>query len=316
VGSGAHKEFESREAAELWAKRCGRQFEIAQTLWANRAGANCIRKEVALVVRILRDARLWGDEEAKQLIRVRPVETDIERAMTIEEQHIFLHVASSRAEFRLIYQYSIVALQTTASTNELRALRLGDITLGDRPMIQVPRQGAKNKGRMRAIPLPTADAVWAMEGLIARAKELGSSGPSDYLFPRHKARNHYDPTKPMTGSGLKKPWDSVRKAAGMPHLRIYDLRHTGITRMAERGVPLPVTMSYAGHMTIRMQQRYTAICMAAQRGWGAAVWGDDMGGVAIRERSVATGVWATPHKPVVSESVDGYQDAQYLYRRA
>lgn len=304
VGSGACLEFDTREAAELWAKDQGREFRIVQARWAKRAGANCIRKEIALAVRILRNARLWTDQEKEQLIRVRPIETDIERAMTVQEQHRFLHVASSRPEFRMIYQYTIVALQTTASTNELRALRLGDVTLGSRPMIQVPRQGAKNKGRMRAIPLPTKDAVWAMEGLIARAKQLGSSGPSDYLFPIHIARERYDPARPMSDSGLKKPWDAVRKAAGMPALRIYDLRHTGITRMAERGVPLPVAMSYAGHMTPRMQQRYTAICMAAQREWGAAVWGGGLDGMTVDTVAGTPGPWGTPRKPVASEPMD------------
>ncbi len=313
VGDGGHREFDSREDAEAWLKRNGLEFEIAQTLWASRAGANCIRKEIALVVRLLRGAKLWSDEDAKSLIRVRPVEPDIERAMTIQEQHSFLHVASRRAEYRLIYQYAIVALQTTASTNEMRALRLGDITLGDCPMIQVPRQGAKNKGRMRAIPLPTHDAVWAMEGLIARAKEMGSSGPADYLFPRHITHDRYDITKPMTDSGLKKPWDAVRRAAGMPRLRIYDLRHTGITRMAERGVPLPVAMSFAGHMTLAMQKRYTAICMASQRQWGAAVWGDGADGMGVEGMK---GAWSLPRKPVASEKMQGNQKVQHFHRRA
>jgi integrase len=62
-------------------------------------------------------------------------------------------------------------------------------------------------------------------------------------------------------------------AAVLPWLRVYDLRHTGITRMAEAGVPLRVTMNFAGHITARMQQRYEAISMAAKRGWGEAVWG-------------------------------------------
>ena len=267
--------------------------------WAHSAGANCIRKEIALLIRILRSARLWGDEEEQHFQRLRPVESDVIRALTVEEQHRLLHVAASSAEFRFMYWYAIAALQTTAGTNELRALRLGDVLLHDR-IIQIPRAGAKNKYRMRAIPLVTADAVWAMEGLLARARELGSVCPAHHLFPIQARRGEYDPERPMSESGLKKPWDALRCAAGLPQLRLYDLRATGITRMAEAGVPLRVTMTFAGHMTERMQQRYEAICMSAKRGWGATVWGEGMESAAVHEAASAASEFSV-RKPVARE---------------
>ena len=266
-------EHETREAAEAWAKSKGGDWQFAQTLWERPAGANCIRKEIGLLIRILRSARLWGQDEEDTFQRLRPAESDTVRAMTPEEQHRFLGVAGSREEWRLIYQYTIVALQTTASTNELRALRLGNILLGADRIIQIPRSGAKNKYRMRSIPIMTDDAVWALQGLISRAREMGATAPSHYLFPFQASRGTYDPTRPMSSSGLKKPWDAVRRAAGMPQLRIYDLRHTGITRMAEAGVPIRVIMNFAGHMTAKMQQHYEAISMSSKRGWGEQVWG-------------------------------------------
>lgn len=287
--------------------------------WARPAGANCIRKEVALMIRILKGAKLWGDEQEEHFIRLRPEESEMERAMTIEEQHRFLHVAASRVEFRYVYQYSIVALQTTASTNEMRALRLGDILLDDR-VIQIPRAGAKNKYRVRTIPLVTADAVWAMAGLMTRAREMGSFAPSHFLFPFQPSRTHYDPTRPMSESGMKKPWDAVRCAAGLPRLRLYDLRHTGITRMAEAGVPLRVAMTFAGHMTEQMQRRYEAICMSAKRGWGEAVWGRGADGAAIREAAEAAisgpAEVGPPRRPVGSVSPAGNQSEQHFHIRA
>lgn len=283
--------------------------------WAATAGANCIRKEIALLIRILRAARLWGDAQEMYFQRLQPAEPEVERALTQEEQHRFLHVAASRGEFRMIYQYAIVALQTTASTNEMRALRLGDVLLADR-ILQVPRAGAKNKYRMRAIPLVSEDAMWAMEGLLARARELGATAPSHYLFPRQASRTHYDASRPMSESGLRKPWDAVRCAAGLPHLRIYDLRHTGITRMAEAGVPLRVAMTFAGHMTARMQQRYEAICMAAKRGWGEAVWGSGMERAALREAAEAVSAAEIPRQPMAVERNRALPRAQRLLRPA
>src|SRR5581483_3002526 len=69
----------------------------------------------------------------------------------------------------------------------------------------------------------------------------------------------------MSNSGIRKPWNEVRKAADVPWLRIHDLRHTAITRMAEAGVPIPVILSMAGHISVRMQQHYTSVSEYAKR---------------------------------------------------
>ena len=289
--------FSSRRDAESWqaAAPMGELREIRQTIWERTANPNRVRKESNVLLRILRDARLWGEEQDRELLRVVSQKLKVRRAMSPEEQHRFLHVAAAREAFRFIYQYAIVALQTTASTDELRALRIGNILLEDR-VITIPE--GKNKYRVRSVPIITDDCAWALEGMLARARRLGATSPAHYLFPFRVSRKEWDASRPMSESGLKKQWDAVRKAAQMPALRIYDLRHTGITRMAEAGVPLPVAMSFAGHMTQAMQQHYTSISMASQRGWGAAVWGDR------RDRVAATAGQAWPErKPLRAEMV-------------
>ncbi|MGV9270416.1 tyrosine-type recombinase/integrase [Kitasatospora sp. NPDC003701] len=42
-------------------------------------------------------------------------------------------------------------------------------------------------------------------------------------------------------------WDEVVVALGFEHLRRHDLRHTGLTWMADAGVPLHVLRKIAGH---------------------------------------------------------------------
>ena len=274
IDSGAHVKFETREQVEAWVKVKGLSYEVRQSLWAKQAGANCIRKEIALLVRILEAAKLWGEADKKALLKVRFQQCELDRAMSPDRQHRFLHAAARLPEWRVIYHYSIVALQTTAGTNEMRSLRLGDYFRERQPYIQINRMGAKNRYRQRVISLPTEEAVLAMDGLVERARERGSEGPADFLFPIQETPTRYNPTRPMTDSGLRKPWNEVRVSANEPELRMYDLRHTGITRMAERGVPLAVAMARAGHMTPQMQRRYTAISVAAQREWGEHVWSD------------------------------------------
>jgi len=255
-----------------------REYHRARSLndgpWTHPAGANLVRKEVGMLVRIMKSAGAWTEELERFYEPLSVVESDVQRAMTQEQQQNFLDVAASREEWNFIYNYTIAALQTTASTNEMRALRLGDIYL-DQCTIQIRREGSKNKYRLRTIPLETREVCWAFERLIARAHYLGAGAPFHYLFPFGVARNLYDPSRPMSDSGLKKRWDEVRRAAGLPWLRPYDLRHTAITRMAEAGTPIAVIMAFAGHMTLKMQQHYTQIGMMAMKKAVASTWHDN-----------------------------------------
>src|SRR5262249_16470170 len=60
-------------------------------------------------------------------------------------------------------------------------------------------------------------------------------------------------------------WRKLRKAAGLDGLRFHDLRHSFITLMAEKNVPLPVVQSMVGHMSDAVTKRYTHISSQAQR---------------------------------------------------
>jgi integrase len=51
-------------------------------------------------------------------------------------------------------------------------------------------------------------------------------------------------------------WDDVVMALGYEHLRRHDLRHTGLTLMADAGVPLHVLRKIAGHGSLITTQRY------------------------------------------------------------
>ena len=51
-------------------------------------------------------------------------------------------------------------------------------------------------------------------------------------------------------------WDEVVTKLGLEHLRRHDLRHTGLTWMADAGVPLHVLRVIAGHGSLMTTQRY------------------------------------------------------------
>jgi integrase len=185
--------------------------------------------------------------------------------MTPEEQSVLLEIGATRAEWRLTYLYTIVALSTTCSNCEMRGLKLGDLNLTERHHLRQERareeqaQSPNHPHRERPVPLGLAGTAVQIAGRRAR-KTLSTT-----CSPSRSNRGEYNPNKPMTNSGIKKPWESLREAAGLKWLRIHDLRHSAITRMAEAGVPMLVIMSIAGHVSQRMLQHYTTISEMSKR---------------------------------------------------
>ena len=51
-------------------------------------------------------------------------------------------------------------------------------------------------------------------------------------------------------------WDEVVTRLGYEHLRRHDLRHTGLTWMADASVPVHVLRKIAGHGSLVTTQRY------------------------------------------------------------
>ena len=51
-------------------------------------------------------------------------------------------------------------------------------------------------------------------------------------------------------------WDDVVTKLGYEHLRRHDLRHTGLTWMADAGIPVHHLRKIAGHASLTTTQRY------------------------------------------------------------
>ena len=105
----------------------------------------------------------------------------------------------------------------------------------------------------------------ALERLLERSAELGGKGWERFLFPLRMARGHYDGERHISRSGLRKPFEAVRDAAGLPWFTINMLRHTAITRMAESGMFWPMIQKRAGHVSPKMTWHYTHVAEQVER---------------------------------------------------
>jgi site-specific recombinase XerD len=239
-----------------------------------------VNQELSFLKRLKKLGLCWTAEDDRFYMELQEEESDVQRALSPEEQAHWLDTSRARPRWELIHWYSIAAFDTVTSTNEMRGLRLGDVVLAHR-LMSIPWPAAKNKHRHRSIPLENADVLWAFERLLARAHGMGARDPQHYLFPFWETRGGRspDPARHMSESGLKNLWQEVRDASGLKWFRPYDTRHTGGTRMAECGIPVDVIVARMGHASKRMREHYTHISTAAQRRW---LKGTPQGGYAPR----------------------------------
>lgn len=151
-------------------------------------------------------------------------------------------------------------------------MQLGDVNLEAR-RLRIRRKGTKTDAGARLIELNQA-ATEAVTRLYMRAQTLGASESDHYLLPAELSRHtkNGDPLKGGIGfdarlhqESWRSAWRSLLKAVGLEGLRFHDLRHSFVSFMAERGVPLPIVRSMVGHMSAKMTRYYTHISTQAAR---------------------------------------------------
>jgi integrase len=107
--------------------------------------------------------------------------------------------------------------------------------------------------------------MWALQQLMERSYRLAGKSPELHLFPARVHRGKFDGNLNMGPTGIRKQFEAVRDAAGVPWFSLNHWRHTAITRMAEAGIPIATIMARAGHCSPKMTNHYTHISQQAER---------------------------------------------------
>lgn len=144
---------------------------------------------------------------------------------------------------------------TAARIGEVSGCRVGDIDTGTWTWT-VRRQTTTSPGglvdkatkgkRARIVPL-----IEEVRPLVQRLLDMAGSDPSARLFTGPRGGR-------ITTAVLRDAthWDEVVNSLGYEHLRRHDLRHTGLTWMADAGVPVHHLRKIAGHGSLSTTQRY------------------------------------------------------------
>jgi integrase len=106
-------------------------------------------------------------------------------------------------------------------------------------------KGTKGK-RRRTVPI-----IPEIRPMVARRLDAAGPDPMARLFTGPRGGR-------ISTAVLRDAthWDEVVVGLGYEHLRRHDLRHTGLTWMADAGVPLHVLRLIAGHGSLSTTQRY------------------------------------------------------------
>ncbi|WP_144096740.1 site-specific integrase [Croceicoccus sediminis] len=159
-----------------------------------------------------------------------------ERFLTSEEAERLLNAAGQSANPQMRNIVALLLL-TGARRNELLTAEWSNVDLESRTWF-IPDS---KTGQPRYVPL-SQTAMEVIEAL-PRFKDC------PYLLPNPKTLKPY--------VGLKTAWDTVRKEAGLPDVRLHDLRHSAASFMINAGVNLFAVGKVLGHADHQSTMRYS-----------------------------------------------------------
>lgn len=133
---------------------------------------------------------------------------------------------------------ALFLLSTGARLNEALKAKWGHIDIDNKVWI-IPSSNSKSK-RVRSVPLNSS--------AIGVLNDLGTRGKHEFLFVNPRT------DKPLTC--IQKGWRSIRAEAGLPNLRLHDLRHSFASLLVNSGQTLYSVQRILGHANPNTTLRY------------------------------------------------------------
>ena len=166
-------------------------------------------------------------------VESKPVDNARQCYVTADEAAKLVEAAGKSRNKQLAAIVSLLLL-TGMRVSELLSARWANVDL-ERRSLFVP---TSKTGRSRYVPLAQA-AVDVIEKLPR----------GEFLFPNPRDKRRHLTT-------VKHGWQAARDAAGLPGLRVHDLRHSAASFMVNSGVDLFAVGKVLGHASVQSSQRY------------------------------------------------------------
>lgn len=224
-----------------YAMRKADRIELADTF--RPVSVASVNRDLATLRRILRYAHEKEIINRVPVIHMLPGEVNCERIITHKEEAAYLAQAS--AEFR---DFATMMLDTGMRPEEVCRARWEHVhfePVNEARFGYVHNPYGKTKYAKRDLSL--TDRVHAL--LLARHVAAGEPHMG-FVFPRSGK-----PSQPVPYRTMDSRHDRAVAKAGVK-FRLYDLRHTMLTRLGESGADAFLIRKIAGHSSILISQRY------------------------------------------------------------
>lgn len=178
-------------------------------------------------------------------------ETPRDKMLSIDEQEKVIAAANANPRCRHLVPFLRFIMQVPCRKSEVIAARIRDYDEINQ-CIRIYNGTTKNdQGTWK--PIPPDMIEWFRD----RKKEAQSL--EEPIFCRiikgsRKDRGSARIVKPL--GDIKTAWATIRKAAGVPWLRIHDTRHIAATEMVDNGTPEEVVNQVAGWKTNMLRTYY------------------------------------------------------------
>lgn len=195
-----------------------------------------VNRDLAVLRIMMNLAVRLGTLEANPVKDVRFLreEKNCLRVLTAEEERRYLEASSP-----LLRDIATIMLDTGMRPSEVCQLEVADIDEEWRTL-QIRRGKTVNARRF----IPLTKRAFA----VLQSRKLGAN--SQWLFP-----SRVDAEQPVRW--LRRAHiEALQRSSVKPPFRLYDLRHTALSRMAMSGVDLSTLKELAGHSQIQMTMRY------------------------------------------------------------
>jgi integrase len=199
-----------------------------------------------LLRRLLNLAVQWDMLEKNPLrgIELLNVDNQVEHYLKEDELQRLLEVLRTH-ENRSVCLLLMFLLSTGARSNEARQAKWSQIDT-ENAVWRIPAANSKSK-KTRAVPL-NESALWVLE-------EIGTRDKFEVVFVNPETGEAYTP--------VTHAWYRIRKLAGIPHLRIHDLRHSFASLLVSGGRSLYEVQQILGHSDPKVTMRYAHLSSKA-----------------------------------------------------
>ena len=172
------------------------------------------------------------------------IDNKIEHYMDEKQLEQLMHVLINDKN-RPVCSVVLYLLSTGARLNEALQAKWLHIDRQQK-LWRIPSEISKSK-KVRAVPLN--------ETALAILDDLKTEGRYDHLFVNVKTGKPY--------TTIHKVWNRLRRDAGLPHLRIHDLRHAFASYLISNNRSLFEVQQILGHSDPSVTQRYTHLSTKA-----------------------------------------------------